>query len=579
MRVPRLPNLKPALRAVPLALVVPAAIAWAGWPSGAQMPGSLLVDLTRDGLQAITGVIGVLVPSSIPLPETHLGSHSGWNYYVDITNLWVGASINDASIVPGDGVLDFSADVSIWVNTDADRANIVAGLAEDFGIFGGQQNEDIADCDTHIDVFDVQIGAPISLSIVDDQVNPPYLDATVGTISWSTDLGSGDIHMDCWLGDILDVLDQFGIDVVSLIINLAYDQIDSMVQGFRPQIEQAVEDAFGAASLHQEVALGNGTMTVDISPDDVIITPDGVRVSAGGSFTSTTAECVSEYGHYESLATPSSPPEIASAPPEIWTPHHVGIMIDDDFANSALFAAYNGGVLCYTLSDGGGLPINTSLLNLLDSSVYGPMFPDTKPMIVQTRPAGVPVASAGGAHDVTVNVDQLGVDFMAELDYRNANVLGVDLAIQDAGVDLNFDNTTGLLDIAVALDGSNLVPSMRLNEYAPGADDTILGAFSGLFDTIVQPLLGGITDGLSFGLPSISGVGVTRAEMAASGPSRDYFGLYADVGTVTYPASDGCGGGGTGCQTGCGTGGTSIPMRPIMFLFPLAIAAVRRRRR
>jgi hypothetical protein len=575
MRVPSIPSVKKARWIAPaVALAIPLA-AYAGWPSGATMPGSVLIDLTKEGLQAITGVIGVLVPAQTYLGDQHLGSHGDWDYFADITNLWLGAHIDEAHLIPGNGVLDFSATVEVWINDPSDVANISGGFSEGWPFYSEQT---IADCDTHIDAFVVSIAAPVSLAIVDDQVNPPYLDATVGTISWSTDLGSGDIHLDCWIGDVLDLANSIGIDLVGLIINLANSQIDGMIQGFRPQIEAAVEDAFGAASLHQDVALGNGTMTVDINPDAIEITPDGVRVSAGGSFTSTTNECVAEYGHYESIATPSDQPTIASAPPEIWTPHHIGAMIDDDFVNSALFAAYNGGVLCYTLTDGGGLPINTTLLSLLDSEVYGPMFPETKPMIVQTRPAEVPTATPQGPHDVNIDVEDLGVDFMAELDYRNALILGADLDV-DAGVDLTFDQNTGLLAIGIALDGSNIHPSIRSNEFAPGHDDEIVSAFSGLFDTIVEPLLGGLTGGLSFGLPSISGVGVTQAQMAASGPSNDWFGLYADLGTVTYPASDGCGGSGSGCQTGCGTGGTmNVPTRPFLFAGALAIAMMRRRR-
>lgn len=563
-------------RLLPVALVAPA-VALAGWPSGSEINPSVLVDLTKDGLNALAQVLPALLPEEIYIGDMTVaeGEVDLWlwtyKYGAYVYNLWIGVEVQSVTLTPGADKLDLAAHVNLWVNDSADPFVI---LAKD-NLFGN-----VVDCDTYTDPFNVWATGDIGLDVIDDGINPPYLDATVGPIAVTWDAGGEDFHFgDCWIGDIDGFFDYLGWSPIDAAIDLALDfaegEIQSQLDEMRPELEQTIEEAFGAATIEQEVEVNGSIIKIAVHPSDVEIVPAGVRVSAAGSFDSLTHPCVAEYGHLESLETPSDIPAIASAPSSIPTPHHLGALIADDFGNQGLFAAYNAGVLCYTMTADSGLPINTSLLNILHKETFQPLFPETKPVIIQTRPAQVPVLNPDGKHDINLEVRELGVDFMAELDYRNALMLGADLDI-DAGVDLAFDDALGNLDIQVALGAEDLRTTIRHNEFAVGHDQAIAGSFQGLFDTIVGPLLGGITEGLAFGLPSMEGLGITSLEVAASGPGKDYVGVYANIGEVDYANDAGCGSDGGGCDTGCGTG--AIPVRTVLFAFPLLLAFVRRRR-
>ncbi len=570
--------------ALALALVLPFAALADPWTSGAVIPGAALVDITPDGFDALVALLPALIPASIVIPDQHIGPQS-LDFFVgdvrgglDVTNINVNVAIQSAQIVPQTGFLAFDAATLVGVGTPSSQIG-VHGWAEIRAClpfvgctpYGSLIN---TTCPIYVEPAAVDLGADIALEVKDDQL-VPYLDASLtGPIDWS--LTDVNIRGDCLVGDIMSIADDLGIDIEGLLLDALRPQLDSAIQGLGGTITTTIEDAFDQATIEQDVALGTSNMHVAIHPDAVTIVPEGVRLSLAGSFGSVTAPCVAEYGHFDSLETPGEDPAIGSAEADIPSPHHVGVFIDDDLLNQALFAVYNGGALCFELGEDSGLPINTALLGIL-SPQLGDLFPTSQPLTIKTRPAEVPTASPVGNHDLNIAVDKLGVDFIGLLDYRNATILAADLHV-DAGVDVTLDQTAGSLAIDVPLTGEDLHATIRLNEFAPGEDEAIAGAFGGLFDSVVGPLLGGVLDNLSFALPAIAAgttnIGLNSLEWAASGSSQDMFGAYANVGPVSY--AGGCDGSGGGCQTGCGTG--EVPVRAV--LLPLAlVAALARRRR
>jgi hypothetical protein len=144
------------------------------------------------------------------------------------------------------------------------------------------------------------------------------------------------------------------------------------------------------------------------------------------------------------------------------------------------YALWRGGLLCYTLDENGPFPLDTSILNSLTGDVFAPLFPEAKPVTLQTSPKAPPTTAFDGSHAIDVNLDRLGLDMYAELDGRQAKVVTIDLS-GVVGADLAFDATTGALGVVVDLDPAALTPTIGYNEFYPDANETIVSSFSGAF--------------------------------------------------------------------------------------------------
>ncbi len=542
------------------ALLLPLA-AFAGWPRGAELNPALLVDVTEPGLEKIAEAIPGFIPNPIEIPDINQsgGVQPVGAYDLSVSNLWLTADIQEADIEPGNGVLTVSADGEITIASPQDPFNVTF----DVTLFGG--NIEVANCDAWVTAFNVEIDADATLDVEDGA-----LDATIGEVGVEWDVTNDNVELECWIGDMDDVLDYVNLSPINLALDFIKDYLVTVIDDQKPQIEQLLEDSFAAANIEQQIDLAGNTLNVALHPEDVQITPDGVRViAAGGMSAANSNPCVAEYGHTESLQTDSPSPGIGEAPNNVYP--HMAVYVPDDLLNQGLFAVYDAGLLCYTLQGDVPIPITTDLLTILNGDAFAPLFPSSQPMVIKTRPVNVPTATPEGDGDINVQVEDLGLDFIAELDGRQATILATDLDV-DAGADVLFDNQTGLLSIGVELGAENISPAIRLNEFAPGQDEAILSSFGSLVNTLVGPLLGGALDNLSFPLPSFNGFGLTSAEIEPAGDNEDFFGVFARVGDVPYENAAGCDGG-EGCSTGCGTGGIG----GLWLGLPLGFALRRRR--
>ena len=583
--------------------------AYADWPIGSEIDQALLIDITDSGFEEISKSLPVIVPDEIPLDTiyqdgditdvdlTFLGftiADADLDWYIEILNLVLGLNIVDMQIRPGNGVLWLDATLELNINDSVDMASIIAGGELEWSVLWWTETEriELLDCGLYTEPFTVEFSTSIGLQYVDDGAGGTVLDADIGTIVWDWDLRGDDVEIDCWVGDILDFLDSVGLNVIDLALNFLEGEIDTLINDLSSDIEPAIEDAMSGLSIEQQLPIGEAVVDIKVQPNDIEIIPDGMRISALGYANAEYNPCIGDVATDESVASASATPTIGNTPSGVMAPHHFGIMADDDFVNHLLFAVYYGGGLCFKIGpENDTLPLNTALLGILAPGVYDELFPEPKDVVIQTRPTSAPVAYASGDSDVNLDVDALGLDIYADLDYRTALIVGLDLDI-DAGVDLNFDDTAGQLDILVKLGAENISATARHNEFAPGYDEQIADSVTGLFDTLVGPLLDGLLGDLSFPIPSIASIGLTTLEAAPSGPAKDWFGFYANTGVVTYGSGGGIGcnedgsigcedGGGCDPEAGCDSGGTctsgAIPARGLMLLLSLIGVAIRRR--
>ena len=163
----------------------------------------------------------------------------------------------------------------------------------------------------------------------------------------------------------------------------------------------------------------------------------------------------------------------------------------------------------------------------------------------------MPVIDFTGDDPVVLKIEELGLGFYTEIEGRQAQVIGLDVAV-DAGVDVLFDGTTGELGIDLGLAPEDFLITISGDVFVPGTEAALVDAMSGLLETILPLVLDPLLGDLGFVLPAIEGIGLQSIALGPGGAQQDW--LLADVraGLVDYGGDAGCGGDAGGCGGGCG---------------------------
>lgn len=520
-------------------------------PPGAVISDAVAVHLTPEGLESVGALVGAFLPSD-PIAVDPI-SVGGSCLGADITNVLVGVEVVNTSVLPSQGTLTIALDALINVN---DPANPM-GIDYEIACFGGG-------CPGYVDPFLMTINLIVGLSV---DANGD-LDAVVSPLTpsdFTNALADDDIHLDCAIDTINEVLSVIGLSIYDQIINIANDFLIDELNNQIPAIEIAIEEAFSAASIDQSVELLPGVnLDIYLAPQAIDITPAGIRLLMEGSMSSPAAECITALDPGASAGTPGGPPALAAEPPG----SQIVVHASDDLVNQALYSVWRSGLLCQEIAGGdlGGFAIDTSLLGLIGGEPYQELFPGIAPMTIETVPRKVLEAEFGGAHDLDVPLEQFEVLFYAELDGRVARALGVELNT-NVGIDLSFDDTAGELAVAVDID-PNFQAELTGDIMVPGHEEAVLENVVGVLGALLDTALGGLLgDALAFTLPVLDGgVGLTALDAAPTG-GGEWLGLYAELGPVTYTGtscSDGCGGAGGGCAS---SGGSAFGFATLMVLF------------
>jgi hypothetical protein len=487
-------------------------------PPGDVVPDAVVAHITPEGFDAVEDVIAALIPtllgeSTLALDDIDLGG------ILTLENLKPIIEVRSVQITPRDGVLDVRARIKIDLNSPSDPMTI-GGICDETGWIGP---------------LDADLLVNLSIDVVVDQQGNRAFDVTLDT-SLGLDVdppglfSEGDFHLGVCgglLGTLLGVFE-------SAIVGIIQGPIDDALGG----LETTLEDALSGAALSQDLDLLDTTLSLAIEPRQVNITTEGMEILLNMASDAPPADCVALFDPGGSLKTGAPKPTLASNP----TGTQVAAHVADDALNQLLYAAWRGGVLCYTIDADSGLDLpitlDTSLLTVIAGEGYRSIIgPVAKPLIIKTLPKQVPTLIFDGTHDIEAEINELGLGFFGEVDDRIARLLNVEVDV-NAGVDLPFDPATGALAVAVDLGADDLTFRVMPDSLVAGTEAATQEAIAGLVGGLVPQLVGPLLENLAFAIPSFSGIGLTSLDIY----SADGEWLTASVGIGPAPegAPDGC---------------------------------------
>ncbi len=532
-------------------------------PPGTVLRDAILVDLTPSGLSFLEQAILDLEPIELPLDpiDTALGDYLGCDLDLSIRDLYVGLAFEDVAIIPDSHELFVHIDASLWVNSGASPADVEIDF--DGGIFDVCDLLDM-DCEFWVSPTVLELHLRVRLDLIDPGGGqPPFLAAMVYTPEHNLmqALTSDVVGIDdCFLEDLIDILDALGMDVVDMLIDEGGSDLVSFLEDDLPmQIEDAIEGALDGLSYAGQIDVAGVPLSVSLAPGSLMIEHQGIRVTLDATVQAPASACVSDFDPGGSTFTNSPWPDLQGG-----APHHVGVYVSDDLINAALYSVWRSGILCQTLDPSSlGLPLDTSFLALLIDPQYADRIErvwlgEAAPLTVAVVPRNVLEAELGGNHDLETGVEDLTVELYAVTQDRLASVFALDI---DIGVDVDvLSGPDGSLGLGVDVDTADLDPTMRSNELWPSLTPQIEASFGSLITDLLDLLLGDMLDDLTLGSIQVMGIGLAGLEVVPAGAHQDYLGLYATVRVEDPSAMDlagGCAGG--DCQSSCALGERAAP--------------------
>ena len=550
--------------ALPLLLL--AGVARADIGPGEVVEDGAIADITLAGLDFAEAQASMFIPSELTMEDMILDEEPfiGCTMHVEVYNLAVHTSLYSLEVTPLEDTLQVDVTVHVWINSQWDPLLLYLD-GGDFLCWGIN-----AECDVWTDVMTVTAQLQLALEVIDPgNGDPVYLDASVPSFTHNLDtaIDSSAIQLDCLLGTLIDFLGLLGVDVLGLIIDSAMADLYTQIEELPQTIEEAVEDGFDQVQYSDTLDVAGVPLDIDLTPHDIVIQPEGVRLMMNGAFDAPLAECVEAFDPGGSPFTDNPMPELDGT-----ETYHVRALLADDLVASALYAVWRGGVLCYTVDPAElGFPLDTSFVALMADEEDRPLLEriwldEPQPILLRTVPQNPPEVDFAGAHDLDARVEDLGLDFFAMTQDRMARVLTVDVDV-DAGIGLVAPGD-GTLEVEVEVDAENLDPVVSYDEFTGDLSEQIEQNFGDIMSGLLDTVLGTFLGDLAFGPLQIAGLGIAQLDVGPDGDALDYLGAEATFGLVTpecegnlsaFGCSDstdiGCGGEqDMGCSGGCDSG-------------------------
>lgn len=503
------------LLAIPLALMLftspESAEAQETLPPGSLVGEAIAADLPEAGLDFIVGEFTGLIPpdlviGSIPsqeLVDLFLCTEDFW-----IDNLVVHTTINSITSdgqspasYPPDGALLVNVDLTLSINDPSDTATLYLDGCIDYV------------CNLHTTPSDVLITLPVTLRMDQDQNGDDFVDIEFGPLQHNIESAlAGAIYLTgCAVGDIDAFLnDNLGFSIFDLVVAQFVGEIEDQIADALVDLEVTGEDALLGLWLEDSTELLDTVLDYEIQPNAIDHNDDGLRLILAGRTATAPHPCVSDFALKGSQLTNAPIPAMSASVPSNNALYHLGAMLSDDFANQAMFNLWNGGVMCFVVTDAdvSGFTIDSTLFGLLGGQdapdLFEKFFPfGPQPMVIRTLPENPPLVRFDGPNDMNIQIEALNVQFVPLILDRFTNLVTVAIDI-DAGVDISIADD-GALAIDIFLDTENLNPRVTYNELDPDSNAIVEQNFGTLVGAIINLVAGDLLSGMKIALPTLGG--------------------------------------------------------------------------
>jgi len=461
-----------------------------------------IIHLSPTGLESLGTAISGVLPTEIAVTglsgEFDCDEEEEGVLTYSADDIIIKLSTEAAEITPEDGTLNVALRMTIW--SDPAAINV-----EGTCLFDMDEACTLALPPTWLDV---DLG--IDLVLEQGEIN-----AQVDHLWFSHGEFGNPIETGCILGDALETLNGYGIDLLGEILDTV---LDEQIAELEVQLEEAIGGLAGALTLADDLEVMGTTLSYELAATDLEVSNSGVTLVFESSFsTPAYGTCVPQAGPY--LASSHDPPAITGLIPSTTVPYHMGIVVNEDLLNQALYAAWQGGLLCLRVADLVDLELTTDYLSLVEEEAVAELWPEPIPLDVRTVPNGPPVVDFGSGPGLTA---ELALDVYGdELD--RATRLWSNGVYADAGVGLELEDGELIIDLDFDLE-SHLGITVAYNEFLPSS---IPEGFASLIPDLVSAALD--LDALvpTIAIPAIYGITLSDLDMRAVGAEQDYLGVYA----------------------------------------------------
>ncbi|HJN76970.1 MAG TPA: hypothetical protein QGF58_23800 [Myxococcota bacterium] len=500
---------------------------------GEEIERAAALHVTNGGFRHVGDAIEGLVPASFPIEDvsgtTTCDEEDEAPLTYELASTELVLTAENVDITTSDGRLD----ITIYLSLQSEPSDL---LVQGDCTFLTDLDEV---CTMRIKETSVVAHLGMTMELVDGEDGPTFDvvvdDPTVEMSAINNPLS------DCTLADAVDFLlidDEYGITYIILGL------IEPELEGLGADLGATIEDALNQTTIETSVGLGDAEVALALYPTLFDLGDAGLILGLGGTAeTDQLSDCVpqTEGSEFADAAWP----DFDETAWETSLDYDAGLFLSKDFLDHVLWNVYAGGGLCMDVGElaGDSLSLETDLFAPMFGEEFAALFPESQPLGLQTRPASPPqVFFDDDTPEITVALEDFGLDFSSDLDDREARLFRVAVAM-DVGLDPGLTSTA--LAPELLIDPAGMEYSEPYNELLPEGFSADLGDF---LPTIIEQFIP--EDVLPvIDLPDFYGLGLQTVFWVPDDSEQWQGGfVLIDVEGVTPMEIPGCQGGSLGCD-------------------------------